>query len=68
MIVGHIYKKGKSYYLCYDWFKTCDEDEQYAVVNINGIEIWDVKRNEQDKYTHIGKAIDLIKRGAKYGL
>lgn len=64
MKVGHIYKKGKSYYLCY-------QGNKYGTVyliNLNTCEMTDIYGDGQKEYyTHIGKAIELIKRGVKNG-
>ena len=65
MRIGHIYKKGKSYYLCLNKRKYND-GMWYWIVNImgdNGEDGWEVNKDYSKKYTHIGKAIDLIRGG-----
>ena len=67
MKVGYLYQKGKSYFYCRD-FDTQKGGSAYGdTIKNNGTIIQDdvIFCEDINKYTEIGKAIDIIKRGIK---
>lgn len=63
MKVGHIYKKGKNLYWCIH--RGIYRLREFKIVNIKTTKFSFISEEDVSKYTHIGKAIELIKRGNK---